>query len=130
MQYFPSGRTVLVIAHRLSTIRSANLIYVIMARKLERNPANPILKFNYTDKDVKGIQVFEGFTPSHKVKLPMISGIKIDLMKRLFNTSDLHGDNVGVDSKGTLFIIDFRVSGYSIQSKNRNVWQSYRQSSG
>ncbi|ULU13312.1 hypothetical protein L3Y34_016072 [Caenorhabditis briggsae] len=79
MQYFPSGRTVLVIAHRLSTIRSANLIYVIMDRKvlefvdgqdhfmklaiekyfstqLERNPANPILKFNYTDKDVKGIQ--------------------------------------------------------------------------
>ncbi|CAR99237.1 Protein CBG25405 [Caenorhabditis briggsae] len=34
MQYFPSGRTVLVIAHRLSTIRSANLIYVIMDRKV------------------------------------------------------------------------------------------------
>ncbi|CAP25726.2 Protein CBG05181 [Caenorhabditis briggsae] len=67
------------------------------------------------------------FNSSHVINLPLKAEIMLDLIIRLFNVSDLHGDNYGLDSNGNLSIIDFRISGYSFNSKNCDVWRSYKQ---
>lgn len=64
------------------------------------------------------------FVPSHKTKLQLKSELMLDLIRRLFNVSDLHGDNYGLDNNGLLSIVDFRISDCSF---NANVWKNLSQ---
>ncbi|CAI4220902.1 unnamed protein product [Auanema sp. JU1783] len=161
----------------------------------EKNPANPILSFNYSEKSIVGIQAgficnvscggtlqrfyvkghsamsshqnvdmreifmylllaqigvgpsvhiipnihtsvigvniatleVVNFKPSHTTKLTLKAELMLDMIKRLFNVSDLHCDNYGLDINGNLSIVDFRISGSSFDPKNRNVWRNYKQ---
>ncbi|CAI5454468.1 unnamed protein product [Caenorhabditis angaria] len=78
------------------------------------NVGPPVHIIPNTHTSVTGVYIatleVSNFVPSHKTKLTLRAEMELDLIKRLFNVSDLHGDNFGIDNNGNLSVIDFRAT--------------------